>query len=142
MTKWRETTPESVQREVDSLVRVALGVAQQRLSTNGSLQHGLVTSDLDGNLEVEREEPLAPSESLTGRLHRTPEQFRAAAVISTQRDSGAELVTIHVEHCEGVALELTARCEVVGLNGEVAMGRVSSTEAELQVWAADLLKAV
>ena len=142
MTKWRETTSESVQREVDSLVRVALGVAQQRLSTNGSLRHGLVAADLDGNLEVEREEPVGPSESLTGRLYRTPGQFRAAAVISTQHDSGAELVTIHVEHCDGIALELTARCEVVGLNGEVAMGRISSTEVDVQVWVSDLLEAV
>ncbi len=142
MTKWRQTTSEAVQREIDSLVRVALGVAQQRLSTNGSLRHGLVASDLDGNLEVEREEPPSPSDSLTGRLYRSPEQFRAAALLSTERDAGGELVRIHVEHVHGIALELTARFEIVGLGGEVAMGRVVSTEAEVQVWVPELLEAV
>lgn len=141
MNNWRETTPEPARGDIHALVRVALEVAREHLSTHGVLPQAVVAADDAGHFETEIALPATsgPSSSLTGRLVRSPHRFRAMAVVNTGRSGDNDRVDIHVEHVDGVALDISARYRVIGLCGGVDFAEFASRDAEPELWARALV---
>ncbi len=109
MASWRDTTPQPVQDDLDTLLSSGMELARSLLEKNGEFYPFGMTMDLDGELAILGADPgfgeHPPStevlELLYDAAQSAKEKYRAVAFMADVRVGGADAIGAEIEHRDG-----------------------------------------
>lgn len=144
MTSWRDTASAQSQNDLDGLLNVTLGFAQQQLSTHGEFFPFAAALGTNGETEMIAALPSASTDrpapadviascldQLTTRRHR----LRAAAVVSNVKTSAlGDAIEVDLEHAEGHALQVVLPYTKRRLRKGAEFGQPHAQRGSKRVW--------
>jgi hypothetical protein len=109
MTAWRDSTPQGVQDDLDSLVGPSLEAAEELLNKNGEFFPFCLTLGVDGELGFVHGDPglgeRPPSQAVLEILYEGAagrrDELRAVAFVADIRFEGSDAVRVELEHRDG-----------------------------------------
>jgi hypothetical protein len=109
VTSWRDSTPQAVQDDLDSLVGSAMDAAEQLLNKNGEFFPFCLTVGMDGEPGFVHGDPglgeQPPSQAVLEVLYdgavSQRDALRAVAFVADVRFEGLDAVRAEVEHRDG-----------------------------------------
>ena len=144
MTTGRDTTPQAVQDDLDSLLSAAIDAAGRLLDKNGEFFPFALTIGLDGEFGFVHADPdlgeRPPSQAVLDVLHEgaasQQESLRALAFVADVRLDGSDAVRVEVEHRDGgPALAILAPYALRGLVRKRArFGDLQLAESTRRTW--------
>jgi hypothetical protein len=144
VTSWRDTTPQTVQDDLDSLVGPAIDAAEQFLNSRGEFFPFCLTIGPDGELGFVHGDPdlgeRPPSQAVLDVLYRgaaaQQDTLRAAAFVADVRLDGSDAVRVEIEHRDGgPGLAVLAPYALRGLVRKRArFGDLQLAEGARRIW--------
>jgi hypothetical protein len=145
MASWRDATSTQAQVDLDAMLNVALGFAQQQLAEHGEFYPYAVAVRTDGEVEMIAA-PASPGgdrpasadmiASCLSQLAAKRHQLRAAAVVANvvAPELGAEAIEVSLEHAEGQALRVLLPHTKRGRHTGVEYGQMRAQRGSRRVW--------
>lgn len=144
MSSWRDTASAQAQEDLDDLLNVVLGFAQQQLSAHGEFYPYAAAIRADGEAEMIAAQPDPNNEhprsadvaaaclgALTDRRHR----IRAAAIVTDVRvRDGGDAISVDLEHAEGRALTVLLPYTKMRLSKKIEFGQLRAQAGQRQIW--------
>jgi hypothetical protein len=144
MSSWRETASAEAQADLDGLLNVALGFAQQQLAARGEFYPYAAAIGKDGQAEMiavqpdpgdDRPNSADVAAACFGALADTRNTIRAGAVVSDVRMSdGGEAIRVDLEHADGHALTVLLPYTMKRLTKNVEFGELRAQAGQRQIW--------
>lgn len=134
---WRDTTPQSVQDDVDNLLDAALTMAEGHLRDHGAFFPFGLGIDRDSAVQVfDVDEPDAKraKPALVAALSRIRRDLRAAAVVTDVAlpETASSGIEVHLEHAHGTAISVLEPYSLSA--GELAVEPLEGHTAVRAVW--------
>ncbi len=145
MSSWRDTASAEAQADLDGLLNVALGFAQQQLTTRGEFYPYAAAVGVDGQTEMVaakpdlgNDRPLAADVAAAcfGALTDKRDTIRAGAVVTDVRMSdGGDAIRVDLEHVDGHTLAVLLPYTKKGLSKKkVDFGQLHAQPGQRQIW--------
>src|SRR4051794_31885792 len=138
---WRDDASEEAQRQLDQLLNLALGFAQDELGKHGEFFPFAVAVDREGqaaliagSTDEERPRSADVIESCTAQLVALRDGLTAAAITADARlTDGGDAISVALEHSQGQAMIVL----LPYVKGEpIEYGELRAQPAAARVWAA------
>jgi hypothetical protein len=144
MASWRENASPQAQQALDELLNVALGFAQQELTSHGEFFPYAVVMRADGQTELVAPRPEAADDQPASAdmiaacrttLAKRRDHLRAAALVADVRlPDGGDAVQVELEHTEGVALTVQLPYSKKRFTRDIDYGQLRAAAGARQVW--------
>jgi hypothetical protein len=144
VSSWRETASAEARADLDGLLNVALGFAQQQLTTRGEFYPYAAAIGADGQPEMVAAQPHPGDDSprsadvaaaCFGALTDKRDSIRAGAVVSDVRMSdGGDAIRVDLEHADGHALTVLLPYAKKRLTKKVEFGQLRAEVGQRQIW--------
>lgn len=144
MATWRDTASAQSQNDLDSLLNVALGFAQQQLATHGEFFPFAAALGTNGETEMIAARPSASTDrpapadviaSCLDQLITRRHRLRAAAVVSNVRTSASgDAIEVDLEHAEGPTLQVLLPYTKRRLRKGAEFGQLRAQSGTKRVW--------
>lgn len=145
MTSWREQASAQSQADLDGLLNVALGFAQQQLTEHGEFFPFAVGVTTAGEAEmiaarpdITDEQPRSADviDACLDQLAARRGELRAAAVVSDVHlpDLNTDAIDVALEHAEGQALKLQLPYSKRQFRNNIEYGQLRAAPSSLRVW--------
>ena len=136
---WRETTPQSVQDDIDALVGRSLQVATQLLEQDGQVPLLTCAITSDGEVWVTRTAADVPdppnAESLWFALRELRDNCRTVAVVDDVLVDGVKALCVTIEHVSGPCMTIYLPYRKSLFGKKYQYGKPVYEQAERRVWA-------
>jgi hypothetical protein len=146
MTSWRDTTPEPVQNDLDSVAGAAIDAAQHLLGKSGEFFPFGVAMGSDGGVRLlaadpglgEWPESQAVIDTLYAGVLNDRDGLRAAAIVADVRVEGSDAIRVRFEHRDGgPAMEILVRYAKKRFGSGIEYRETSVSGTDRQVWPVD-----
>ena len=143
MTSWRDTTSAEAQEQLDGLLGVALGFAQQQLAKQGEFFPYAAVIDAGGEARMVAARPPGDDENpasadviatLVAGLRDQRDQLAASAVVADVTIPSGDAIRVELEHAEGQALTTLLPYTKPATGEGVDFGEIQAQAGERQVW--------
>jgi hypothetical protein len=143
MSSWRDTASAEAQADLDGLLNVALGFAEQQLATQGEFYPYAAAIGVDGEAEMiaarpgDEEHPRSADvvAACFGALTDKRDMIRAGAVVSdVLMNDGGDAIRVDLEHAEGLALTALLPYTKRRLSKKVEFGELRAQAGQRQIW--------
>jgi hypothetical protein len=145
VTSWRDSASTQAQQDLDSLLNVALGFAQQQLATRGEFFPYAAAVDTHGEAEMVAARPDAHDEhprsadvieSCVASLVSQRDYIRAGAIVADVRvpELGGDAIRVDLEHVEGTTLTVVLPYTKKRLRKNVDYGQIRAEPGRRQIW--------
>ena len=147
MTSWRDTASAQAQADLDGLLTVALGFAQQQLAKHGEFFPYAAAVRTDGEAEMIAAPPNRADDrpasadviaACLSKLTSRRDQFRAAALVADTKvlELGGDAIEVSLEHVEGPALRVLLPYSKRRFGRGIEYGQMRAQSGTKRVWAA------
>jgi hypothetical protein len=144
MSSWRDSASAEAQADLDGLLNVALGFAQQQLTTRGEFYPYAAAIGVHGQAEMVTSNPAPGSDqplsadvaaACFGALTDKRDKIRAGAVVTDMRLSdGGEAIRVDLEHVDGHALAVLLPYTKKRVSKRVDFGQIQAQPGQRQIW--------
>jgi hypothetical protein len=144
MSSWRDTASAEAEADLDGLLNVAIGFAQQQLAARGEFYPYAAAIGADSQAEMiaaqpdprnDRLNPADVAAACFGALTDKRYTIRAGAVVSDVRMSdGGEAIRVDLEHVDGHALTVLLPYTMTRLTKKVEFGQLRAQVGQRQIW--------
>ena len=144
MASWRDTALDEAQQQLDGLLGVGLGFAQQQLEKHGEFfPYAAVIESGNGEARMIAAQPSDVGEtpastdvlaSLVAALRDRRDQISAAAVVANVTIPSGDAIRVDLEHAEGQALTILLPYSKRTADGGVDYGEIQAQAGHAQVW--------
>lgn len=143
MSSWRDNASTQAQADLDGLLDVALGFAQQQLNTHGEFFPYAVAVDLDGQAEMiaaridpDDEHPKSTDviDACVAALTSQRDYTRAGAVVADVRLASSDAVRVDLEHVDGHALTVLLPYSKKRRRRGVDYGQLRAQAGSVRIW--------
>lgn len=144
MTSWRDEASAKAQQQLDELLNVALGFAQQELAKHGEFFPYAAAIGEDGEPELIAARPAEGDEqpssadvidSCVEALVEMRERTQAAAVVANVSIPDGDAIRVELEHAEGHALTVLLPYSKKRFGRAIDYGQIQAQAGRPQVWA-------
>jgi hypothetical protein len=143
MTSWRDTTSESAQVDLDSLLDVVLPAAEALLRKHGEFYPFGATVSAQGEVALSAADPHLGEHpasndvlaSLYAGVRANASTARAAGFVADVRVDGSDAIRLELEHHEGVALVVLLPYGLSRFKKSLTLGQMSVSRSEPRIWA-------
>jgi hypothetical protein len=145
MGSWRESASAETQDDLDELLNVTLGFAQQQLTNHGEFYPYAAAIGADGQAEMIAAQPdpgnYRPNSAdvaaaCFGALTDKRDTIRAGAVVTDVRMSdGGDAVRVDLEHADGHALTVLLPYAKKRLSKKIEFGQLQAQAGQRRIWA-------
>lgn len=147
MTSWRDGVSEQARADLDGLMSVALGFAQQQLAKHGEFFPYAAAVRTDGQAEMiaappdpsnDRPASAAVIAACVAQLTARRNQIRAAAVVADVKahDLGTDAIEVALEHAEGASLRVLLPYSKRRFGRGIEYGQLRAISGTRRVWPA------
>jgi hypothetical protein len=143
MSSWRDTASAEAQADLDGLLNVALGFAQQQLAEHGEFYPYAASIGVDGQAKMVAAAPPGSDHPRSadvaaacfGSLTDNRDTIRAGAVVTdTRTTDGGDAVRVDLEHIDGHALAVLLPYTKKQLSGKIDFGQLRAQPGQRQIW--------
>lgn len=144
MSSWRDTASAEAQADLDGLLNVALGFAQQQLTTRGGFYPYAAVVGADGQAEMiaaqpdpgnDRPDAANVTAACFGVLADKRDTIRAGAVVTdAHMADGGDAIRVDLEHAERQALTVLLPYTRKRLTKKVEFGQLRAQAGQRQIW--------
>lgn len=142
---WRDNSSAKTQQDLDTLLNVALGFAQQQLSTRGEFYPYSMAIDVDGQPEmipahpgIQDDHPRSAEviKSCVASLIIRRDSIRAGAIVSDVRlpDPVTDAIRVDLEHIEGTTLTVVLPYTKTRFRKNIGYGQIRAESGRTQIW--------
>lgn len=146
MASWRDDASPQAQRDLDELLNVALGFAQQELSKHGEFYPYAAALGTDGSAEMIAGRPAQGGEhpqtadvidACIFALATKRAQIRAGVVVANVHlpELGGDAVEVDLEHVEGQALTVLLPYTKKRFRKDISYGPLRVQAGHRRIWA-------